>query len=285
VPEEDDGWGGRVDEGWLNANAPAPVQQPYGAPAQYGTPPAPAPAPAPAPSRSPLRNPVVLGGIALVVAAAVVFVVILATSGSGGGSPVSQSSGVVPTTTTTTTGSSTGSTGSGLLSSAPFADCQQAPKESYDTATVTDQIVCAGSDVEAESAQGVSYARFPDDASLQTWYQQTLLGANGIQTDQGNCTSGQTVQTTRGAAYCESSFTDSTGSSARQVLIEAPAGVTLTNGPNSSSTDCPSSSFTVLAFTSPSNHVGVTAVTCSASSTIATGLERAVTNGSFSLKG
>lgn len=226
------------------------------------------------------------GAAAVLVAAAVVLAIVLT---SGGDTPKKKAGPTTPPVTNSaaplSSGASGGGGGSGLLAAAPFSGCVAAPKASYNTSSVTDQIACTGSAVQsAVSAQGVSYAQFPDDASLQSWYSQTILQTNGITQDAGDCASGSTVNTTRGAVYCEGPFTDSSGGSARQVVVQAPATVNLSNGPNTSSADCPGSAFTLLAFTSPSDHVGVIALTCSATADAGNALESAVKSGAFALR-
>jgi hypothetical protein len=318
VPDDDDGWGGTVDEGWspTQPGGPPPGSPPPphpssppppGAPGQYGPssrpgPPGPgfrdAPVPgygAPPPSGRPpapasgakSRTPLLVGGAAAVVVAVAVVLVIVLTS--GGDTPKKKAGSTTPPVTNSAAPLSSGASGgggggSGLLAAAPFSGCVTAPKASYNTSSVTDQIACTGSAVQsAVSAQGVSFAQFPDDASLQSWYSQTILQTNGITQNAGDCTSGTTVNTTAGAVYCEGPFTDSSGGSARQLVVQAPATVTLSNGPNTSSADCPGSAFTLLAFTSPSDHVGVIALTCSSTADAGNGLESALKSGAFAL--
>lgn len=297
MPDDDDGWGGTVDEGWAGPGQPSPPAGPPGAPAG---PPRGRPTPGPSETRGPFYQPppappgagqrpgrtrLYVGVAVAVVVAATVLVVVLVSSG-GSSSPTRHANSSIPAThsaSVSVTAHSGGSTR--LLDGVPFnSGCTEAPKSTYDTSSVVDQVVCTGSDVQSTAAAlGVSYAEFPDQASLDSWYNDTILQKNGIQQNAGDCTNGQTVTTQGGAIYCEGTFTTATGASARQTVVQAPAGVNLTNGPNSSSADCPNSAYTLLAFTLPANHVGVIALTCSSTADAGNGLESALTSGAFDL--
>lgn len=302
MPDDDDGWGGTVDEGWSASQSGGPppghsrppatpppvahrvppgdyrpsVQQGRPGPAALGYRDVPTPK---------SRTPLLIGAAAAVVVVAAVVLIVVLTSGGNGSPKRKAGPSTQPVSNSAAPPSNSTGNGAGLLAAAPFAGCVAAPKSSYNTPSVTDQIACTGSAVQsAVSAQGVSYAQFPDDASMQSWYTETILQTNSINQDAGDCTNGTTVNTTAGAVYCEGPFTDSSGGSARQVVVQAPPTVTLTNGPNTSSADCPGSAFTLLAFTLPADHVGVIALTCSSTAAAGNGLESALKSGAFALK-
>lgn len=298
MPDEDEGWGGTADEGWTFIGPPVarPVPQPateivqlpqqplvpspgaspsppaapyaappyapprYGsAPASFAPPPGapfvPGPGHAPRPGR---RTPLLVVGALVVVAAVVVAVVLLTSGGDGSGS-------------------------SGLLGRAPFSGCQESAKNGYDTTAVTDQIACTGADVQTKvGATGVQYAQFGSPADLDAWYSRTILAANRITPAQGDCTSGTTVNTAAGANYCESAAPS--GGAARQLVMLAPANVTVSNGPNNTSGNCPDESFTLLVFTVPADDVGVVALNCASSPQNAQTFESRLTSGAFNLR-
>jgi hypothetical protein len=226
---------------------------------------------------------------------AIVVAVVLLSSGGGNGKPNPSPSGSAsasvsasPSASSSASASPTASAsvpaGTGLAAIAPFTGCTSTPRAAFNTPKVVEQIVCQGSSVTAKvPALGVSYAKFPTAADLNSWYQTTILSSNGIKASQGACSNGSLVNTTRGAQYCEGAFTDDTGASARQVLVEAPAAIELSNGPNSTSADCPGQSYTLLVFTSPSDDVGVVALGCPASPVTAKAFETALNNGIFDL--
>lgn len=293
MPDEDDGWGGTVDHGWGNAGS-VPT------PADAKVVPAPSAAPVPGPSGGRNRLLIVAGIVVVVVA--VLVAVILNSRGShqviphNSPSPTSDVSlsattsahSATPTTVTPSSSSGTATvtdTGS-LLKAAPFgSDCQAATQASYYSSAVTAQIACVGSTVSSKvGAAGVSYALFSSAAGLTSWYSDTILKANGIASDAGNCTNGTTISTNGGAEYCESAFTDDTGASdARQLIVRAPASISLTNGPNSTAGNCPNSDYTLLVVTSPSDNVGMVALTCSSSTTVASAFESSLVAGAFDL--
>lgn len=322
MPDDDDGWGGTVEEGWPATGHPEGALKPGPADSQFGGPPAP-PRPAPAgyssgrpgpglppPGQPPLglpltgqqppskpprgrqqrRNRLLIGGAAVAVVAAVVVIVIAGTSGPGGSPKHATTLSGFPSSSAVTSpplsqSAATPATDSALLQQTPFTGCKSAAKTDYSTPSVVDQILCLGSSVESKvSALGVLYAKFPDTASLDAWYGQTILQANGIKADAGQCTSGTTVNTNGGAAYCEGPFTNSAGDNAREVVVEAPATINLTNGPNSSSASCPSSAFTLLAFTSPTDRVGVLALSCSGAPSVANAFQSSLSSRTFDLK-
>jgi hypothetical protein len=221
----------------------------------------------------------------VVIAAAIVLIVVLSKHNDPGPhtavSSPPHSVSVSPTPSASPTPSS-----SSLLKAAPFGtDCQQAPKSSYDTTAVVEQVVCSGPKVTSSvSAAGVAYAKFSTATALNSWYSTTILKDNGIAADSGNCQTGTTVATTRGADYCEGPFTDSAGAAnAREVVVRAPATIVLTNGPNSSAADCPNSDYTLLVFTAPTQNVGAVVLTCSSDASVANAFENSLTNGAFDL--
>ncbi len=306
----DEGWGGTANEAWGSPGHPPPRSPAIRRPvtrrrrgirgiwladsagvSAYGTVRLAAAGPPPSRGR---RNGWIYGGAAAVVVAVVVAVVLL-TSGGGKGkaspspsvSPsASASASATPSASPTTSAppSPTAPAGTGLVAIAPFTGCTNAPSASFNTPKVTEQIVCTGSQVTSKvSALGVSYAKFPTTADLNSWYQTTILADNGIKPNQGTCSNGALVNTTRGAQYCEGAFTDDTGASARQVLVEAPKNIELSNGPNSTSADCPGQSFTLLVFTSPSDNVGAVVLGCPASPITARAFETSLNNGDFDL--
>ena len=284
MPDDDDeGWGGTADLGWANSDKSAePGLSPLGPGPKPGPPTA---GPQVPPQRgNPRRTPLLVGAAAVLVLAVVAVIIVVSTSGKS--SPTAHKSpsvapsntpiSLVPTPAATT-----------LLAVAPFgSDCTAAVKSSYNTSSVVDQIVCVGSQVTATvSAAGVSYAKFPTMAALQSWYTDTILKANGVTPNAGVCATETMVSTTRSASYCEGSFTDHAGAAdARQLLVQAPATIELSNGPNSTAADCPGSDFTALAFTSPADLVGVIAVSCTAISSVANVFESALMSGAFALK-
>jgi hypothetical protein len=315
----DEGWGGTADEAWGSGppatpvyGTPPPGQPAYPTPAPttpqpgYPTSPNPPsgyptapgyPPPPPPPPRRGRNKGWLYGGGGAVVIAVVVAVVLLASSGGGKKKPnpspapsvsasASASASVSPQPSTSPSPSPTLSApaGTGLAAIAPFTGCTNAPSAEFNTPKVTEQIVCTGTAVTSKvPALGVSYAKFPTTADLNAWYQTTILSSNGIKPNQGTCANGSLVNTTRGAQYCEGAFTDDTGSTARQVLVEAPSTIKLTNGPNSTNANCPGSSFTLLVFTSPSDNVGVVALGCPASPVTAKAFETSLNNGDFDL--
>lgn len=134
------------------------------------------------------------------------------------------------------------------------------------------------------SAQGVGYERFSDTAALTTWYSKNILGANGVSSGVGDCTSTSLIDTAKGAQYCEGSFVDNTGAVAHQVLVVAPSSVPFNDGNGSTTTACPgASSYTLLLVTSPSDNVGVTAISCSGAIATAQTFEKALKAGTLDL--
>jgi hypothetical protein len=282
VPDDDTGWGGTIDDGWAASPPPSPPAPPFNP-----VPPPPYPPSPPTQKRDRGRGWIYGVAVAVVVTAGAVTAIVLSTTGSkssknSGPTPVSSppvtSSGPSPSA------SASGGNGSTLLSQAPFSGCVAAPSSSYNTSSVLDQIVCTGSDVSSSvSAQGVSYAKFSTLSDLNAWYSDTILKANGVTQDAGNCVTGVTVNTSGGASYCEGQFTNSNGTSARQLVALSPASINFRNGPNSTSADCQNSPYTLLIFTSPDDDVGVVALSCSATSATARAMESSLSAGSFDL--
>lgn len=294
MPDDDTGWGGTVEDGWASTIQPSPPLAPFSpvppappAPGPSSYTPGPPPyTPGPSPKSGRGRRQAIAAA-ALVAIAGVVVAVVVSTTGS----TPSKTSSRPPVTSPPVVGASasayptpTGSKASTLLGRAPFSGCVVAPTASYNTPAVADQIVCTGLDVSSSvSAQGVSYAQFNTQSDLNAWYSDSILKANSINPDAGNCVTGVTTNTSGGASYCEGAFTDSNGTTARQLVALSPGSINFRNGPNSTAADCQGSSYTLLIFTSPDDKVGVVALSCSATSATARAMESALSAGSFDL--
>jgi hypothetical protein len=171
-----------------------------------------------------------------------------------------------------------------LMSITPFSGCQQVTVDKYPDVTASDEIGCEGSDLASFSAQEVIFERFASASDLATWYANDVLARNSINQNIGDCTTEQVVSTTKQAQYCEGSFEDDTGSTARQVLILAPIAVDVQIGQGSLSTICSGqSSYTILVFTSPSDDVGGGILSCSGTAATAKAFENALQNGDLDL--
>jgi hypothetical protein len=172
-----------------------------------------------------------------------------------------------------------------MINAAPFSTCQSTPTGTYSDVHPVAEVGCAGSDVTSTvGADEVDYIKFASAADLSTWYSADVLAANGVHSGVGDCSKVALETTTKQADYCEQSFTDDSGASAKELIVVAPIAVDLNIGGSSLASACSgASSYAFMIVTSPSDQTGIGTLACNGTKDTASSFQSALQNGDIYL--
>ncbi|MDQ6797973.1 MAG: hypothetical protein M3011_08135 [Actinomycetota bacterium] len=224
-------------------------------------------------------------GMVVVVIAAVVVIAVTRPSKKSASPPTTTTS-----VTSTTSAGSTSTGSSALLTAIPPAfqgDCSPSARNNYLDNNATNQVSCHGSSV--PHADYVVYGQYNLSSDSESYYNGTLLHANGMQTnDGGKCSALELTGKSTHGTYCEEPIKNA-GSTTDTGHTFTFVGTSFSLGSGADIARlCQNGSnqgFTVLGWTDDPTKLTAVAITCTAQLAAARASEMTYFDGQYDLVG